>query len=289
MSVFEPPPQRQRLASVLRRLRLDADLTTTALGERLGISQTRVSRLELGRVTPTGDIVDTWARATGAPDGLRAELLALVETVEAEAVEWRTVLRRRSLPDLQVDVAEMEASAGRVATYTPLLVPGLMQTPEYTRRIYAARWPDRRPDAVEAIARRMDRQRILYEEGRRLEFVVGEAALRRRFGPPAAIREQLNRILTVAGLDTVTLGVLPLDTDLATWGTHQFNLFDDRAGDEPALVHVELLTAGVNVTQPDDVEEYRTAFTRLLAASATGDQAEAIVHAVEDALLSRPL
>lgn len=287
MSVFEPPPQRQRLASALRRLRLGADLTTTALGELLGVSQTRVSRLELGRVTPTAEIVDAWARATGAPDGLREELLALVDPVEAEAVEWRTVLRRRSLPELQVDVAEIEASAGWVATYSPLLVPGLMQTPEYTRRIYAARWHDRRPDAAEAIARRMDRQRILYEEGRRLEFVVGEAALRRRFGSPPAIREQLNRILTVAGLDTVTLGVLPLDTDLATWGTHQFNLFDDRAGDEPALVHVELLTAGMNVTQPDDVEQYRAAFARLLDASVTGDRVEEVVRAAEDAALDR--
>lgn len=269
---------------MLRQLRLDAELTTTALGERLGIAQPRVSRLELGRVTPTVEIVDAWARETGAPGTVREELLALVEPVGAEAVEWRTVLRRRSLPALQADVAEMEASAGRVATYMPLIIPGLIQTPEYTRRIYEAQH-DRRPDVAEAIARRMDRQKILYEPGRRLEFVVGEAALRSRFGRPTEIREQLARVLTVAGLDTVTLGVLPLDSDLSSWRGPGFNLFDDRAGDEPALVHVELLTAGVNVTDPADVQQYRDVFARLLEASVTGDDAEALVRAIEDSLL----
>lgn len=270
---------------MLRQLRLDAELTTTALGERLGIAQPRVSRLELGRVTPTVEIVGAWARETSAPDDVREELLALVEPVGAEAVEWRTVLRRRSLPALQADVAEMEAAAGRVATFAPFVVPGLIQTPEYTRRIYEAQWHDRRPDVAEAIARRMDRQKLLYGPGRRLEFVVGEAALRSRFGRPTEIREQLARVLTVAGLDTVTLGVLPLDTDLSSWRGHQFNLFDDRADDEPALVHVELLTAGVNVTDPADVQQYREVFARLLEASVTGDDAEALVHAVEDSLL----
>lgn len=281
----EVPPQRQRLASALRSLRLAAGLSTTELGARLEISQSRVSRLELGRRTPTEDVVDAWARATGASDDVRDELLALVEPVGVEAVEWRTALRR-GLPRLQADIGELEASSGTVNTYSPLLIPGLAQTMSYAERVLVARGYDRRADAAEAIVKRMERQRILYEHGRRFGFVVGEGALRRRFGPPAAIREQLNRVVTVAALPTVTLAVLPLDADVDVWQSHGFNLFDDQAGGEPAAVNVELLTTGFMVTHPEDVEQYRAAFARLLDVSVTGDRVEEAVRAAEAALLS---
>lgn len=280
--IGEGPPQRRRLAAALRRLRLDSGLSTTELAERLGVSQSKVSRLELGRSTPTAADVDVWARVTEAPADVRRDLLARVEPVGVEAVEWRNALRR-GLPGLQTDLAELEASAERIATYSPLLIPGLVQTPEYTRRVLAARGMDSRSDAAAAIGARMQRQRILYEPDRRLEFVVGETALRRRFGPPAVIREQLARVAAVAELETVTLGVLPLDAGVDVWQSHGFNLFDDRDGGEPPVVEVEFLTGALSITQPDDVEEYRAAFTRLLDASVTGERVEGIVRAAEDA------
>lgn len=273
------PPQRRRLASALRGLRLGTGLSTTQLAERLGMSQSKVSRLELGRVTPTLDDVDAWTRATGATADVRSELLARVEPVGIEAMEWRNALRR-GLPGLQVDLAELEASSGTISTYTPLLIPGLMQTPEYARRVLSARGMDSRADTAAAIGTRMERQRILYEDGRRLRFVVGETALRRRFGPPPVIREQLDRLLAVAELPTVTLGVLPLQADIDVWQTHGFNLFDDRSGEDP-VVEVEFLTGALSITQPEDVEEYRRAFDRLLAVSVTGDAMVEIVRAAE--------
>lgn len=210
-----------------------------------------------------------------------AELLARVEPVGIEAMQWRNALRR-GLPGLQVDLAELEASSRTISTYTPLLIPGLMQTPEYARRVLGARGMDSRADTAAAIGARMERQRILYEDGRRLRFVVGETALRRRFGPAPVVREQLNRLLAVAELPTVTLGVLPLQAGVDVWQTHGFNLFDDRSGEDAAVVEVEFLTGALSIRQPEDVEEYRRAFDRLLAASVSGDAVVEIVRAAED-------
>lgn len=280
--VVGEPPKRQRLAAALRQLRRDSGLTTTELARRIGVSQSQVSKFEHGQASPSAAHVHAWARETGADDTIRRGLLDQVEAAAVEVVEWRTA--QRGLPTLQADIGELETSAARVATYSPALVPGLMQTPEYTRRVLEARGLADRRDAAAAIGARMQRQRVLYEPGRRLEFVVGEAALRRRFGPAPVIREQLDRVLAVAALESVRFGVLPLTVDLDVWMTHGFNLFDDRAGGDPAVVSVETLTVGLTVTQPDDVEEYRAAFARLLDAAAVGRDAEALVRAVQDDL-----
>lgn len=274
----EVPPQRQRLASALRSLRQAADLTTTELAERLGMSQSKVSRLELGRTTPTAADVQAWARVCGTPDAQLGSLMELIESVATEAVAWRRAIRR-GLPQLQRDVQDLEASAGTIRSYQPVLIPGLLQTPEYARRIFAARDENGRADAAEAVGVRMERQKALYDESKHLEFVIGEAALRWRFGPRAAVVEQLNRIALAATLPTVTLGVIPLAAELTVWHSHGFNLFDERGG-EPALVHIELLTTGLTVSQADDVEEYRTAFARLLTAALRGEDVAAFVRAL---------
>lgn len=279
MSSFgEVPPQRQRLAAALRSLRQDAGLTTTQLAERIGISQSKVSRLELARAVPAAGDVEAWARACGASPAQLAELEDLVEPVATEAVAWRRALRR-GLPGLQEDIGELEASAGTLRIYQPVLIPGLLQTPEYARRVYLARDPGGRDDVAAAIGARMVRQKVLYDESKRLEFVIGEAALRWGFGPPSVMAEQLERVAAAAALPSVTLAVVPLAGGHDVWHSHSFSLYDDRGGD-PTLVHVETLTTALTVSQAEDVDEYRAAFARLREAAVRGDDAAAFVRAV---------
>src|SRR5439155_5602813 len=126
----------------------------------------------------------------------------------------------RGLAALQQDVRELEASVRTILNFPPLIVPGLMQVPEYARRIFAAGDPEGRLDVAAAIAARMDRQIVLYEESRRFEFVVAEAALRWRVAPVSVMLAQIDRVMAVAGLGAVTLGVLPLTSD--AWHEHGF-------------------------------------------------------------------
>lgn len=279
MTTFgEAPPQRQRLAKTLRSLRLEAGLTTTQLAERVGMSQSKVSRVELGQSAPQVADVDAWARAVGADAAARARLLALAEAVATEATVWRQAVRA-GLPRLQLDVRDLEASAATISNYQPVLVPGLLQTPEYARRVVAANFPGGRDDLAAAIGARMERQAVLYDDNKRLTFVLAEAALRWRFGPRAVLLEQLDRIASVAALPSVTVAIIPQAATVEVWHSHGFNLFDDR-GDEPPLAHIETLTAGLTVTDPDDVEEYRAAFGRLRAAAVTGESGRAVLRGV---------
>jgi transcriptional regulator with XRE-family HTH domain len=271
----EASPQRTQLAGTLRDLRRAAGLSGEALGREIGASQSKVSRLELGQLVPSPSDVERWAKATGATTEQQTQLLELTEAVTTEAVAWRRRLRR-GLVALQQETAELEASAGTLREYRPLLVPGLLQTPAYARAVYEAMHGSGRSDIAEAVAARMNRQAILYSEGKRFEFVLTEAGLRWRLGSPELMLAQLDRLGQVATLPNVWLGIVPLNALVTTWHSHGFVVFDGRPGGP--VVHVETLTSGLNVRNPEDVGRYLEAFGRLKAAAVVGGEARALLE-----------
>jgi transcriptional regulator with XRE-family HTH domain len=266
--------QRRQLGAALRTLRQDTGLSGLAFARQVGLTQSKVSRVELGQQVPSAEDLDRWLEATATPPGRRDELRQLREAAATEAIAWRRH-RGRGLAALQDDVAAAEASAGSLHYWHPTLVPGILQTPAYARAVYTAMHGPDQPDLAEAVARRMDRQALLYEEGRRFEFVIGEAALRWWPGPAPVMLGQLDRLGTVAMLPNVTLGVLRFG-ELPVWHTHHFTLYDDREGGP--LVHVERLMGGSNLRDPEDVARYAEAFKQLLESAATGEGARAFLE-----------
>lgn len=263
----EASPQRVRLAAMLRRLRQDAGLSGAALARLIGASQPKVSRIELGQMVPSTSDVERWADHTGASAETQAELLELVEAVATEAVAWRRRLRL-GLVALQQETAELEASAGVIRTFQPVLVPGLLQTPRYAQAVYEAMHTAGRTDIAAAVAARMNRQDILYDRSKRFEFVLAEAGLRWVIGSREVLLGQLDRLGQMATLPNVTLGVVPQAAEGMPWHTHGFTIFDEREGGP--VVHVETLTSALNVRDPEDVARYLEAFEKLMAAAVTG-------------------
>jgi transcriptional regulator with XRE-family HTH domain len=261
--------QRRRLGAALRRLRTEAGLSGEQVAREIGISQSQVSRIELGHQAASVEVVRRWGEVCAAPPERRAELLEWAKGAAFEAVA-RNKAMGRGLAGLQQDVRELEASARTILRFSPLLVPGLMQVPEYARRIFAAGDPDRRLDVAAAIAARMDRQLALYEESRRFEFVVGEAALRWRIAPANVMLAQIDRVIAVAGISTVSLGLLPLTSD--AWHEHGFVILDDPVDGDP-LVHIETMTRAITITDAQEVGEYRDMFRRVQASALTGPEA----------------
>ncbi|HVE96597.1 MAG TPA: helix-turn-helix transcriptional regulator [Pseudonocardiaceae bacterium] len=274
----------RRLGEALRAVRAHAGLSGEQLAKRLGISQSRVSRIELGQQVASADLVRRWAEVTGAPEKRCAELVGWAESAGSEAVAWRAAMGR-GLARLQRDSCELEESAATIRSFQPVLVPDLLQVPEYARRIFAAGNPQHSTSEIAAaVAARMDRQLRLYEGTARFEFVITEAALRWRVGPPHVMLAQLDRITAVAGLDSVDVRVISLDTDLDTWHEHGFSLTDDRTGDDPAVA-VEIQTSQVITTDPAEVAFYRDAFVRLREAAVYGAEVDALLHPIREGLL----
>lgn len=271
-----------RLAGELRELRKAAGLTTRQLADKLEVSQGKVTKLENARTVPSVEDVRAWAAATNAPAEQAARVAELAERTHTEAIMLRAA-RRAGLPDLQRRTAESERTAMTIRVYQPTAVPGLLQTPDYARLMVTAVHRDR-PDVAEAIAQRMQRQMVLYEEARHFEFVIGEAALRWRLGSAAVQLGQLDRIRSVAMLPNVQVGVLPLSHETPAWHFSGFTLFEDRVDDGDPFVHVETLTASLNVTEPADVEAYRQALEQLRQLAVYGEDAQALLARLMDEL-----
>ena len=284
MSVLgEASPQRQRLGQALRDLRPTAGVTGTQLADQLGISQSTVSRFETGQQIPSRAEVETWARTLGADDAAIAGLTELLEAAATEAVAFRRTRVRRGLAGQQQDVAAVETSAGLLRSFNPIAIQGLLQTPAYAQAVYAAAHPGR-TDLAAAVAARMARQQVLYAEGKRFHFILGEPALRWWRGSAEVMLGQLDRLGQMLTLPSITVGILPLDREMPVWNHHGFTVFSDRANDGEDLVHVETLQTGLNVRNAEDVARYVDAFERLAKLAATGDQARALLARVAEGL-----
>jgi len=277
--------QRLRLGEALRAVRSEAGLTGMQLAERLGVSQSQISRVELGQQAASADLVRHWVEVAGVPEDRSAGLIEWAEAAGTETVSFRTAMAR-GLAQLQQDSRELEASAATIRSFQPVLVPGLLQVPEYARRIFAAGNPTLGPaEIAAAVAARMDRQLLLYEGTTRFEFVIAESALRWRVGPPHVMLAQLDRITALAGLDFVDVRVIPLDTELDAWHEHEFNLKEMRVDNDP-VVTVETQTSQVTTTDPVEVAFYREAFARLREAALHGAEADELMRRVREGLLS---
>ncbi|MBP0455434.1 helix-turn-helix transcriptional regulator [Kitasatospora sp. RG8] len=110
----------------MRELRTESGLSGRALAARLGWPQSKVSKLEIGKQSPTRVDVVAWAEAVGKPDAA-AELVGRLRTVETQYRSWRRQLAGGVRP-----VQEAHAAQGRMTSdrqsFDPTLVPGLLQT-----------------------------------------------------------------------------------------------------------------------------------------------------------------
>ena len=119
-------------------------------------------------------------------------------------------------------------AAGTVRNFQPGIIPGLLQTAEYARRIIEMSDISGEGDHGAAVAARLDRQEALHDRNRHFEFLLTEAALRYRPGPPEVLTAQLDHLAALATLETITFGVIPADAEMHAITRCGFILYEDR-------------------------------------------------------------
>ncbi|WP_043615213.1 helix-turn-helix domain-containing protein [Nonomuraea candida] len=263
--------RRQQLATELRRLRDLAGMSGRDLAHRIGISQSKVSRIESGSVIPSLPEVRAWSDAVEAPTQARELLTDLTEAAFTEMHTWRTALQRQT--HLQDDIREQEDQAQLLRVFQPTIVPGLLQTAEYARRVFSLFDPPySEGDLPMVVAARLQRQLALYDESRRFEFIVTEAALRCR---PGRVRllAQLDRVATLSTLENVMVGVIPQDAESVVCPPHGFTLYESDSGTGDSFVEIEVSHMRLIVRNAEDVATYRRQWSLLGEMALYGDAA----------------
>lgn len=264
-----PTSSREQLGTRLRNLRTRAGLSGADLARVLNTNQPRISRIETGRSVPSLDDVRAWADATNATAEEVAELGRLVQRLATEATSWR-ILHRLGLTQHQRELGELEQDARGIVVFQPTMVPGLLQIAEYARRVMSHGNPSTQADIAQAVRERLDRQSILFDQTKHFEFLLTETALRWRPGPAGMMREQLDRLISMASLPNVSLGVLMLDQEAPDAFLHPFVIFEL---DDEALVTVETYSAEMQVNDPGEVAVYRRTLDRFREIALWEDQA----------------
>jgi transcriptional regulator with XRE-family HTH domain len=271
---------RTALGKRLRELREHAGLNGKQLAELLSWPPSKVSKLELGRQTPTDDDLRAWTRATNS-EAETENLLASLRTLEIQHAEWKRVLRA-GLRSHQTELTEQDEKTMRYRVFESTFIPGLLQTSEYARSRFArAAMVHKTPNDInEAVRARMQRQEILYRLNKRFHFVLTEAALRYRLCPIDTMIAQLDRLVSLTALRNLKLGIIGFSTPYVSDPRHGFWLLDDEK------IRVETYSAELNLRQPHEIELYAGIFEQLAAVASYGSEARAILTRAMDDLVA---
>ncbi|MEV4098006.1 helix-turn-helix domain-containing protein [Streptosporangium saharense] len=251
------------LGAQLRRLREERHITLEAAGRAIRASHSKVSRMELGRVSfRVRDVADllTLYGVTAPED--RQALLGLVERANV-AGWWHNY--NDVLPSWFETYVGLEESASVIRNYEVQFVPGLLQTEDYARAVVLLGYPSASEDEVERRVRlRMARQRILHaQDPPHLWAVVDEAVLRRPLGGPEVMRGQIDHILNTLELPNVTVQIVPFSVGGHAAAGGPFSILRFSQPDLPDVVYMEQLTSAVYLEKRDDVDSYLEVMERL--------------------------
>jgi transcriptional regulator with XRE-family HTH domain len=270
---------RESVARQLRDLRRNAGLTVTELASQCHWHHAKTSRIENARTPPSPTDIRAWCQATGADDQAE-DLIAASQHAESLYREWRQRVRS-GLRKLQDSYVELYRSTGLLRVYSPVLVPGLLQTEGYARALLStnARLLGVPDDGAEAAAARLERSQIIHQPGHRFVMVIEEAVLYYQLGDVDAMAAQLGYLLTAGALPAVSFGIIPMATRERTlWPQETFDVHDDT------LVSIELISAEVNITQPSEIALYIKVFEQLRSMAVYGAEARALILRAIEAL-----
>ncbi|MGP8299709.1 helix-turn-helix domain-containing protein [Streptomyces inhibens] len=271
------------LGTRLRELRESCPtgkLTGPQLAGRLGCTHSKIYKLENGNQTATADDLRAWAEATGHPEAT-AELLARLAGFESHIRSWRRQLASGHLPVQQTWNAEV-ARSKVIHIWEEAVIAGILQTAEYARHVFIryADFQQSKPDADEAVRARMKRQEWLYESGKKLHVLMWEAALHVRICPPSVLAAQLDRLIGVIGMDTVSLGIVPLGAPVKLAPANGFCILDDR------LAITEDWHAELWLDDAHNIATYMKVWNTLRESAVYGTEAQNVINKARRSLCS---
>ncbi|MEW2384317.1 helix-turn-helix transcriptional regulator [Micromonospora sp. NPDC047707] len=278
---------RRQLGRALRDLRTEARMTLDGAAEAMQCSRQKMWRIETG-LGPTRAVdVKAMCELYAATPELTTALVALANETKAKGW-WHSY--GDAIPDWFELYVGLESAASRLREHDDTLVPGLLQTPGYTRGVYQNR-PNMPPEELEEVLEvRRRRQEILVRrlpKAPQLEWVLSEAVLLRCVGSPAAMAEQLDRLLERTTLPNVSIRVLPLSAG-AHYGAlaGAFVMLDfplgNRVVPDPSVVYSESVTGALYLDRPEEFAVYEKVWASLVSLSLDEEQSRRMIGKIKE-------
>ncbi len=280
--------RRRRLAEELRRLREHAGLAEDQATERLGWpSNSKLSRIELGKSGVKQTDLQILLDLYNVVGEHREELIALAEESRRSG-QFQSASAR--LPGELVTFLQSEADADSIWVWEPLMVPGLLQTENYTRALLQA-WVNKFALPSAEVDRRVDarraRQSVLTRDPPvHFSAVIDESVLHRKIGETAVMREQFEHLTALSQLSNIDIRILPLNGEHLV-GTGAFNYLRFSPIHHVSLndyVVFEHLAGMDEAEDENEVNQYKVVFESLMNDALRADEARAAINAAVNRL-----
>ena len=271
-----PTLRRRELGFLLRQLRTDRGLSVDVVAERAMFSQTKLSRLETGRVGASPRDIRDLLLVYGITDPAKREQLMALAREGKQRAWWQGL----DLP--YATYVGLEAEASSIRDYNTDIVNGLLQVDGYARAILEAGEPPQDPATIDNRADvRMKRQALLTRDGGPVfRFILDEGALHRPVGGPAVMRAQLAHLTEVAKLPSVTFRIIPLSIGAHPALDSVFVIVDFDNTSVNDVVYVEGAVGNIYLENAADLERYRKMWSRLEAIALSPEESASLVSSI---------
>ncbi|GII89151.1 transcriptional regulator [Sphaerisporangium siamense] len=268
------------LGAQLRRLRTAKGITREEAGHAIRASHAKISRLELGRVGfKTRDVADLLTLYGMTDPQERHSFLALAD--QANAPGWWHKFSDL-LPTWFELYVGLEEAASIIRTYEIQYLPALVQTEDYAREFIKLGHAGARGEEIDRrIALRMARQkRMTGPDAPRLWALVDEAALRRRLGDRKIMRAQVDRLLELVDVPTITVQVIPFGHGGHAAAGGPFTILRFTEPELPDVVYMEQLTSALYLDKREETDPYMRVMDRLCVEAATAPESRRFLAAL---------
>jgi transcriptional regulator with XRE-family HTH domain len=271
-----PTLRRRELGFLLRQLRTDRGLSVDVVAERAMFSQTKISRLETGRVGASPRDIRDLLLVYGITDPAKREQLMALAREGKQRAWWQ------ALDPPYATYVGLEAEASLIRDYNTDIVNGLLQVEEYARAILEAGEPPQDPGTIDNRADvRMKRQALLTRDGGpAFRFILDEGALHRPVGGPAVMRAQLAHLIEVAKLPSVMFRVIPLSIGAHPALDSVFAIVDSGNASVNDVVYVEGAVGNIYLESAADLERYRKMWSRLETIALSQEDSASLVSSI---------
>jgi transcriptional regulator with XRE-family HTH domain len=265
-----PTARRIMLGARLRRLREAAEVSRAEAGFAIRSSESKISRLELGRVSFKPRDVTDLLTMYGVTDPEKREAFLEMVKRSNEPGWWHRYIDL--VADWFQDYLGLEESASRIQTWEQQFVPGLLQTEDYAKAIISHGWSPMATQSVQRqVGMRMRRQALLGRpDPPKLWAVIDESVLHRPIGGRRVMLDEVEHLIELTKRPNITLQVVPYQfSGYAAEGSFTSLRFAEP--ELPDVVYIEHLSGALYLDKRSDTELYGRVFDRLTVDAYTPD------------------
>ncbi|CAM00700.1 helix-turn-helix protein [Saccharopolyspora erythraea NRRL 2338] len=271
MAATAGTPRARALSAALREARISSGIGVRALARQLELSHVQISNWETGSRVPDVETVAMILAAIRVSPAERERILDIARNVREP--NWLTV-GMNGIPQQLAGVVECERAAKSIVEWTPMAIPGLLQTTEYTRAIKETGGLPQTDIELRVMLSASRREVVTRQDPVHFHALISAAALHEPIGRDGVMLEQLKHLVAMAGRPNIAIQIVPLRIGWHPGWAGPFVLYEFP--DTSPVVHFEHHSSGAFIPAEHDVVEYQKAVEYLCGVAM--DEVESVDH-----------